>query len=163
MSAFWGLFLLLEIFGIPDRDKRIQVAKNSIDLIFSIRRYVMEQGSLPAKKKTGVKPKPSSTPRDPDTAKELYEAGVISKKEFEKSPDRFAGREVVAYCTIGLRSGKYTEKLIKKGWDAHNLRGSIVSWTHVGGELEQGGSATRRVHVYGKPWNLVAEGYEAVW
>jgi sodium/bile acid cotransporter 7 len=89
--------------------------------------------------------------------------GAISREEFEKHPDRFTGREVVTYCTIGYRSGRYTQKLVGKGWDAHNLRGSIVSWTHVGGELEQGGSPTRRVHVYGKTWNLVAEGYEAVW
>jgi sodium/bile acid cotransporter 7 len=89
--------------------------------------------------------------------------GAISKKEFEKHPGRFAGRQVVTYCTIGYRSGRFTEALVKKGWDAYNLRGSILSWTHVGGELDQGGTSTRRVHVYGKTWNLVAEGYEAVW
>ena len=89
--------------------------------------------------------------------------GAISQKEFEKDPDRFAGREVVTYCTIGYRSGRFTEKLVQKGWDAHNLRGSIVAWTHVGGGLDQGGTPTRRVHVYGRTWNLVAEGYEAVW
>lgn len=89
--------------------------------------------------------------------------GAISRKEFERNADRFAGREVVTYCTIGYRSGRYTAELVEKGWNAHNLRGSIVSWTHVGGELDHGGSPTRKVHVYGRSWNLVAEGYEAVW
>ena len=41
--------------------------------------------------------------------------GAISQKEFEKDPDRFAGREVVTYCTIGYRSGRYTEKLVAEG------------------------------------------------
>jgi sodium/bile acid cotransporter 7 len=89
--------------------------------------------------------------------------GAISQEEFEIDPDRFTGREVVTYCTIGYRSGRYTQKLVGRGWDAHNLRGSIVSWTHIGGELERDGRPTRRVHVYGKTWNLVAAGYEAVW
>jgi rhodanese-related sulfurtransferase len=89
--------------------------------------------------------------------------GAISRREFERQPDRFAGREVVTYCTIGYRSGLYTQKLVDEGWNASNLRGSILAWTHNGQELEQGGSPTRRVHVYGRTWSLVAEGYEAVW
>jgi sodium/bile acid cotransporter 7 len=89
--------------------------------------------------------------------------GAISKKEFEKGRDQFSGREVVTYCTIGYRSGRYTQRLVDDGWDAHNLRGSILAWTHGGGELHRDGSPTRRVHVYGKAWNLAADGYEAVW
>ena len=89
--------------------------------------------------------------------------GAISRQEFEKDPHRFVGREVVTYCTIGYRSGRYTEKLVKRGWNASNLRGSILSWTHAGEELDHDGTPTRRVHVYGEAWNLVPEGYEAVW
>ncbi len=89
--------------------------------------------------------------------------GALSREEFEKRRDELAGREIVTYCTIGYRSGLYTRKLVGEGWKASNLRGSIVSWTHVGGELVRDGAPTRRVHVYGKRWNLVAEGYEAVW
>ncbi|MCG6924648.1 MAG: rhodanese-like domain-containing protein [Acidobacteria bacterium] len=89
--------------------------------------------------------------------------GAISRQEFEERRGELAGREIVTYCTIGYRSGLYTRKLVEDGWRASNLRGSIVSWTHVGGELVKYGAPTRRVHVYGKRWNLVAEGYEAVW
>ena len=89
--------------------------------------------------------------------------GALSREEFEERRDQLVGREVVAYCTIGYRSGLYTQKLIDEGWKASNLRGSIVSWTHVGGDLEKGGQPTRQVHVYGRKWNLLAEGYEAVW
>jgi sodium/bile acid cotransporter 7 len=89
--------------------------------------------------------------------------GAISREQFEARRDELAGREVVTYCTIGYRSGLYTQKLIDEDWKASNLRGSIVSWTHVGGDLVKGDVPTRRVHVYGRKWNLVAEGYEAVW
>ena len=89
--------------------------------------------------------------------------GSLSQEEFEERRGELAGREIVSYCTVGYRSGFYTEKLVAEGWDARNLRGSIIAWTHIGGALDQGGTPTRRVHVYGRKWNLVAEGYEAVW
>jgi rhodanese-related sulfurtransferase len=89
--------------------------------------------------------------------------GALSREEFEERGAGLAGREVVVYCTIGYRSGLYTRELVDRGWKASNLRGSIVAWTHAGGDLERDGSSTRRVHVYGRKWNLVAEGYEAVW
>jgi sodium/bile acid cotransporter 7 len=89
--------------------------------------------------------------------------GALSQEEFEERREELAGREVVTYCTIGYRSGLYTEKLVEEGWTAFNLRGSIVSWTHVGGALVEDGAPTKRVHVYGRKWNLLADGYEAVW
>jgi sodium/bile acid cotransporter 7 len=89
--------------------------------------------------------------------------GALSQKEFEERRGELAGREVVTYCTIGYRSGLYTRKLVDGGWKASNLRGSIVAWTHVGGDLVKDDAPTRRVHVYGRKWNLVADGYEAVW
>jgi rhodanese-related sulfurtransferase len=70
---------------------------------------------------------------------------------------------VVAYCTIGLRSGRYARRLLNRGLQVHNLRGSILAWTHAGGELEAAGAPTRRVHVGSARWALQAEGYEAVW
>jgi sodium/bile acid cotransporter 7 len=89
--------------------------------------------------------------------------GALSREEFEARREELSGREVVTYCTIGYRSGLYTRKLVDEGWKASNLRGSIVAWTHIGGVLVKNGAPTRRVHVYGRKWNLVADGYEAVW
>jgi sodium/bile acid cotransporter 7 len=89
--------------------------------------------------------------------------GALSREEFEARRDELAGREVVTYCTIGYRSGQYTEELIEEGWAASNLRGSILAWTHAGRPLVHDGEPTRRVHVYGRTWNLAARGYEAVW
>ncbi len=89
--------------------------------------------------------------------------GAISREEFESRREELTGRPVVTYCTIGYRSGLYADELSRQGWDVHNLRGSILSWTHEGGELEDAAGSTRRVHVYGRRWNLVADGFEAVW
>lgn len=90
--------------------------------------------------------------------------GAISRQEFERLREELAAREVVTYCTIGYRSGLYTEELVEQGWEARNLAGSILAWTHRGLPLVRpDGTPTRRVHVYGARWNLAAEEYEAVW
>jgi len=101
--------------------------------------------------------------RDDDERAVSTIPGALSREEFEARRDEFGGRPVVTYCTIGYRSGLYTQELVEQGWNAFNLRGSIVSWTHAGGDLVKDGAPTKRVHVYGRRWNLVADGYEAVW
>ncbi len=91
--------------------------------------------------------------------------GAVTQKEFERRKERFRDYRIVVYCTIGYRSGEYTEKLVEEGFDALNLVGGVLAWAHDGFSFtRQGGqSDTNRVHVYGKKWNLVPEGYEAVW
>jgi len=77
---------------------------------------------------------------------------------------RASKQTVVTYCTIGARSGHAAQRLRERGLPAFNLAGSILSWVDVGGPLIDGtGAATRRVHVYGGKWNLLPEGYEAIW
>jgi sodium/bile acid cotransporter 7 len=90
--------------------------------------------------------------------------GALSTEEFLQGGDELEGRRVVTYCTVGYRSGLFAEELRAKGWDVANLEGSILGWTHAGGELvDREGRPTRRVHVYARRWNLAAEGYEPVW
>lgn len=75
-----------------------------------------------------------------------------------------AGAEVIVYCTVGLRSGKITRELRKRGVNALNLRGGILAWLAVGGTLvDAQGAATQKVHVYGPRWNALPEGFEAMW
>jgi len=91
-------------------------------------------------------------------------AGAISSEEFERRAPEFEGSQVVTYCTIGYRSGGYARKLLHDGWAARNFYGSVLAWTHAGGELvDPDGNPTRRVHVFGERWNLAADGYEPVW
>lgn len=89
--------------------------------------------------------------------------GAVTQEEFEAEREKYAGLPVVTYCTIGARSGEYAAKLRADGVDVRNLEGSILAWTHAGGELAGPEGPTKKVHVYGKRWNLAAEGYEAVW
>lgn len=79
-----------------------------------------------------------------------------------------ANKTIVVYCTIGYRSGKYAETLIKQGIQAKNLEGGILAWTFVGGDLETYDTSgkkinTHTVHVYAKEWNLVHPDYKGVW
>lgn len=89
--------------------------------------------------------------------------GALTAREFEENIERYRDKTIVVYCTIGSRSGHYARGLIEKGLIAYNLRGSILAWIHAGQKLVSEGKETRRVHVYGRRWNLAPKGYEAVW
>ncbi len=89
--------------------------------------------------------------------------GALAKEVFEGNAEAYGGRRVVAYCTVGYRSGRYTAELRRRGWDALNLEGSLLAWTHAAQPLVDEDGETRRLHVYGKEWDLAAEGYETVW
>ncbi|MCL4692184.1 MAG: rhodanese-like domain-containing protein, partial [Candidatus Hydrogenedentes bacterium] len=89
---------------------------------------------------------------------------AISKAAFEEDEDGYVDKTIVTYCTIGYRSGVYAEALREKGLDARNLRGSILSWVHDGkAVVDPEGAETKRVHVYGPEWDLLPEGYTAIW
>lgn len=87
--------------------------------------------------------------------------GSITREEFEQGD--FGGRRVVAYCTIGYRSGKYAEHLRKQRIDAYNLEAGILGWVHDFRPVERDGVETRDVHVYGRQWSLVPSWYRAIW
>lgn len=90
--------------------------------------------------------------------------GAISKEAFELLKEDLGGVPIVVHCTIGYRSAKYVEALKAEGLEAYNLKGSILSWVHAGQPVvDPEGNETKRVHVYGKRWDLLPEGYEAIW
>ena len=90
--------------------------------------------------------------------------GAISAREFESNLEQYNnGSILLAYCTIGYRSGKYAERWRKKGIDILNLEGSLLAWSHVRGELVNARSSTKKVHVFSRQWQLVADDYQPVW
>lgn len=89
--------------------------------------------------------------------------GAISAEEYEASPERYAGVAVVAYCTVGARSSRFAAAMGERGFDVRNLSGSILAWTHAGGELDHEGEPTTDVHVYGESWDLAPTKYHAIW
>ena len=93
-----------------------------------------------------------------------YIPGSISKKEFNKSRSDYRDHKIVAYCTIGYRSGLFASKLQKENFDVVNLKGSILSWVNAGQPvITSDGSEIKKVHVYGKKWDLLPEGYEGMY
>jgi rhodanese-related sulfurtransferase len=75
-----------------------------------------------------------------------------------------AGRPVLVYCTVGMRSAKLTQELRAAGIEAFNLSGGILGWAAAGGALvDPRGEPTRKVHTYGARWNYLPPGYEPVW
>ncbi|VEP16732.1 putative Rhodanese-like protein [Hyella patelloides LEGE 07179] len=89
--------------------------------------------------------------------------GAISQAEFEQNIDRYKNYPIVAYCTIGYRSGKYAQKLLKQGLSIFNLEGSLLAWSHIDGELVNSSGETKQIHVYGKQWRLTADDYQSTW
>lgn len=89
--------------------------------------------------------------------------GAISKEMFlddEKAADRDS--VIIAYCTIGYRSGIFVRDGAQNSMKIQNLKGGLLAWVLEGGALYDQDSLTRRMHVYGDTWKFVPNGYEAI-
>jgi rhodanese-related sulfurtransferase len=62
---------------------------------------------------------------------------------------------IVVYCSVGYRSERIGEKLIKMGFtDVQNLYGGIFDWVnHNHTVVNQSGLKTDSVHTYNKDWS----------
>ena len=88
--------------------------------------------------------------------------GAITERELLLNPQRYKNHLIIAYCTIGYRSGKLSEKLQKQGIRMVNLRGGILAWLHAGGTVYRKGKPVNRVHIFGKKWDLAPSDVESV-
>ncbi len=88
--------------------------------------------------------------------------GAITQQEFENNIELYKNRIIIAYCTIGSRSGRYIKKLKQKDIQAYNLIGGILAWAWANEDLVNANGLTKKVHVYGPKWNLLPENYSAV-
>ncbi len=88
--------------------------------------------------------------------------GAITKNEFEKNRQAYAGRLVIPYCTVGGRSGTYAKQLAKEGVEVKNYKGSILKWVDAGLPLVTlEGKSTNRVHTYSDRYRIPSK-YEQV-
>jgi rhodanese-related sulfurtransferase len=166
LAAFFTLVLLLAPFGCGPRTPAEKRAR--IDELFA--RYQKKFPDAPA---VTIAELLAMQERGPVVLVDVREAdeqsvsmipGAITQKAFERTAASYRNSAIVAYCTIGNRSGTYTRKLRKRGFAASNLKGSILSWTHAGRDFhDPQGRPTRRLHVYGRTWDLAADGYETTW
>ena len=88
--------------------------------------------------------------------------GAITEKAFLKDPEKFKDKQIVAYCTISYRSGKFAQEMAKKGIQILNLRGGLLAWVLEGGKVYDANGETKRINVYGEEWDYPPEGYESV-
>lgn len=100
--------------------------------------------------------------RNPEEMEVSMLPAAIVKEAYLKAPASFGGKTLVAYCTVGYRSGVFALEMETKGIVVRNLSGGIVAWALEGGPLYDKNGETKRVHVYGEKWNYAPEGYEAV-
>ena len=90
--------------------------------------------------------------------------GAVPLQAFEADPKAFAGKKVVFYCTLGVRSHTTTETWAERGYDVANFKGSALAWTHAGKPLvTPDGEATTRLHTWSRAFALQAKGYQAVY
>ena len=101
--------------------------------------------------------------RSPEEREVSFIPEAISVVEFERNLKQYQNSTVVAYCTIGYRSGKYAQKLQRQGIKVLNLEGSLLAWSHAQGKLINSQGMTNKVHVFAPQWRFAAEDYEPVW
>lgn len=95
--------------------------------------------------------------------KEEYEVSHIAKArrvgygdfDITKVKDLPKDTAIVVYCSVGYRSGKVTEKLLKAGFtNVKNLYGGIFEWVNTGHTVvDDSGKPTDRIHAYNKSWS----------
>jgi rhodanese-related sulfurtransferase len=89
--------------------------------------------------------------------------GAITEKQFLDHLDQYRDKRMIIYCTISYRSGKLADKLHKEGLSITNLKGGLLGWVHAGGPLVREGQAVRKLHVYGRKWDLAPDSIETVY
>ena len=92
-------------------------------------------------------------------------SGALTSEQIEQNPNLYKQKKLLIYCTVGERSSKYAIQLLSKGFkNVTNLRGGVLKWAESGRKfVTPEGKKTTKVHVYGKKWNLLPDGYTGVW
>ncbi len=87
---------------------------------------------------------------------------ALTREEFLQDHLKYKDFTLIAYCTIGYRSGLFAKEMEKKGIIVYNLIAGILAWVHEGGKVFDAKGETKRIHVYGKKWNYPPIGYKPV-
>jgi sodium/bile acid cotransporter 7 len=88
--------------------------------------------------------------------------GAIDKPSFLENPQKYRDKTVVAFCTIGYRSGLFAQEMAERGLTVKNLKGGILAWVLKGGKVYKTDGVIKRLHVYGPKWDLAPSAYETV-
>lgn len=87
----------------------------------------------------------------------LPNALFIDYNDFDSEKVKAVNRrtKIIVYCSVGYRSERIGEKLIKMGFsDVQNLYGGIFDWVNNNhAVVNQSGLKTDSVHTYSKDWS----------
>jgi len=74
-------------------------------------------------------------------------------------------KDIVVYCSVGIRSEDFGEALQAKGYtEVKNLYGSIFAWKDAGYKVVDSlGQETEKVHVFGRMWRKYLKTGEKVY
>lgn len=87
---------------------------------------------------------------------------AVTKDDFLRDKALYKDKKIIAYCTIGYRSGLFAAEMEKEGITVYNLSAGILGWIHEGGKVYDSRGIVQRVHVYGKDWDYAPEGFETM-
>ena len=87
---------------------------------------------------------------------------AVTKEDFLRDKELYKDKKIIAYCTIGYRSGLFAAEMEKTGITVYNLSAGILGWTHEGGKVYDSRGIVQRIHVYGKDWDYAPEGFETM-
>lgn len=88
---------------------------------------------------------------------------ALSLDEFKQNRESYKNKKIIVYCTIGYRSGLFASELLEDGYDAYNLKGGVLLWSHANFDFYNNGKLTNKVHVYSKNWNYLRDNYVGVY
>ena len=89
--------------------------------------------------------------------------GAMTEEAFVNLKNKSKSRPGYTYCTIGYRSGVFSARLQRKGFEVYNLKGGVLAWAHAGGSfVDSEGEPTKTVHVYSKKYALLPDDYRGV-
>jgi rhodanese-related sulfurtransferase len=106
---------------------------------------------------------------------ERVEPDITSDQFLARYGDRLAGKTVLLYCSVGVRSSRLAERIdtaVRQAGSrgAFNLRGGVFAWHNTGRQLENASGATEAVHGYSASWarlvefgNLVTVRWRSLW
>lgn len=90
---------------------------------------------------------------------------VGEQYDLKNLPEVSKDARIVVYCTVGIRSESYGEKMLKDGFtNVQNLYGSIFYWKDAGYDVvDKNEAPTEKVHVFGKVWSKYLKTGEKVY
>jgi sodium/bile acid cotransporter 7 len=100
--------------------------------------------------------------REPEEIHASTLPDAIDKQTFLRKAGEFRDTTLVAYCTIGYRSGIFAREMAHAGVPVTNLAGGILAWVLEGGKVFDHEGETKRLHVYGPKWNLAPSDFETL-